>query len=436
MGNFKFAMTLLVKDYKKNFFYALTLVFATAVCFVFFNIINNELLADQGAIKGGASWSQVSVPFSTVLSFLIICFCCFMIFFANNFFISRKTSEIAIMELSGSSSLKATGYLIYQTAALLLIAAPLGLILGMVIALITNYWMFYYLGIEASIFALPTRAFSQTLIVVVIILVTLCVFANGYIYRNDISSLLHQEKAMDFNNKQRIRIPPIVYMFLYIFGIVMMFTNEHSPTAYIAPTGVGIAGAIGLIKYALPDYIKKFKERRLLEKKYALIYVSNLSYSIHRAILLISLMMISVTGMIAVIASNQGSPREYITGLIGYVVIIILLITSIVYKFSMEAMSRKTLFFNLWKIGYTKKEITKIVKWEVFYFYLILLLIPLIYIIIISGFFIYYGNMSIIFALTVISVYIGPVIGSGAITYYNYKKAVVTPIYGGKSDGK
>mgnify|MGYP001164552553 CR=1 FL=1 len=40
MGNFKFAMKMLVKEYKNSLFYCLTLVFAIAVCFIFFNIIN------------------------------------------------------------------------------------------------------------------------------------------------------------------------------------------------------------------------------------------------------------------------------------------------------------------------------------------------------------------------------------------------------------
>ena len=66
--------------------------------------------------------------------------------------------------------------------------------------------------------------------------------------------------------KRKLVIPSAVYLFLYVFGIVMMFMNEHSATAYIAPTGVGIVGAIGLIRYALPEYIKKFKEKKLLER--------------------------------------------------------------------------------------------------------------------------------------------------------------------------
>ena len=71
MGTFKFSMRMLVKDYKKSLFYGITLIFAVAVCFVFFNIINNPDLADQAIARSGGTWSDVQMPFSSVLSFLI-----------------------------------------------------------------------------------------------------------------------------------------------------------------------------------------------------------------------------------------------------------------------------------------------------------------------------------------------------------------------------
>ena len=59
--------------------------------------------------------------------------------------------------------------------------------------------------------------------------------------------------------------------------------------------------------------ILKFKEK-LLEKRYALIYVSNLGYSIQRAILLISFNDDFCYRDDLTIAANRGAPREYITG--------------------------------------------------------------------------------------------------------------------------
>ena len=68
MGIFKFSMRMLVKDYKKSLFYGITLIFAVAVCFVFFNIINNPDLADQAIARSGGTWSDVQMPFSSVSS--------------------------------------------------------------------------------------------------------------------------------------------------------------------------------------------------------------------------------------------------------------------------------------------------------------------------------------------------------------------------------
>ena len=143
-------------------------------------------------------------------------------------------------------------------------------------------------------------------------------------------------------------------------------------------------------------------------------------------------MTIAVTGMLAILASNIHSPREFTTGVIGYVVVIVLLVVSIIYKLSMEAMTRKTLFLNLWKIGYTKKELNKIVRQEVISYYFVLILIPLVYIVFISGRFIYYGDMSFQFAFIYVLSYVIPIIISGFITYVQYIDAVVKPIKGGK----
>ena len=140
-------------------------------------------------------------------------------------------------------------------------------------------------------------------------------------------------------------------------------------------------------------------------------------------------MTVAVTGMLAVLAANQNAPREFTTGVIGYIVVVVLLVVSIIYKLSMEALTRKTLFVNLW---YTRKELKKIVRQEVISYYFVLILIPLVYIIFISGRFIYYGDMSLQFAVIYTLSYIIPVILSGFITYVQYINAVVKPIKGGK----
>lgn len=433
MGTFRFSMKMLFKNYHKSIFYGITLVFAVAVSFVFFNIINNEELADQMIATGGASWQEVNMPFTSVLSFMIVCFCCFMIFFANNFFLTRKTTELAIMEMSGSGYIASTMYVLYQTFVLLFIATPLGILIGRIIVPFSNAYMYSVLGIDKDIHIIPIEAYLYSFLIVAIVLVMICVLTAGYLHRNDIQVLLSQEKAMNFNKGSQ-RIPSFLYVVIYILGIVMMFMNPHQSDAYIAPTLVGLVGVVGIIRYVLPDYVRKLKREVFLTKRYILIAISNLSYSIQRSLLLFSLMTVAVTGMMAIMVSCKNQPREFVTAVIGYIVIIVLLVVSIIYKLSMEATTRKTLFYNLWKIGYTRKELKKIIKQEITLYYLILIILPMIYIVFIAGRFLYYGDMSWNFCCVFSLAYIVPVVLSGMITYVQYVNAVVKPIKGGKEN--
>ena len=76
MGTFKFSMRMLVKDYKKSIFYGITLVFAVAVCFVFFNIINNADLADQTIARRCTNAIFISVIIFDYLFLLFYGFLC------------------------------------------------------------------------------------------------------------------------------------------------------------------------------------------------------------------------------------------------------------------------------------------------------------------------------------------------------------------------
>ena len=103
MGVFLFSMKMLKKEYKKTFMYAFTLMFTIAACLIFFNIMANDTLVVKEVVRGGGSWAQVSVPVTTGLAFLTIIFCSAMIIIANNFYLTKKTKELAITTMSGAS---------------------------------------------------------------------------------------------------------------------------------------------------------------------------------------------------------------------------------------------------------------------------------------------------------------------------------------------
>lgn len=103
MGTFKFACKMLKREKRQAISYGVTVLFTVFVSFIFFNIINNDTLMDQTAAASGGSFSQVSVPLSSIIAFVVIIFCGLMMVYANSFFCTHKTKEFAILAMSGSS---------------------------------------------------------------------------------------------------------------------------------------------------------------------------------------------------------------------------------------------------------------------------------------------------------------------------------------------
>ena len=431
MGVFKFSMKMLKKEYKKAVVYAFTLMFTIMASFIFFEIMNNEHLQATEKAYGGGSFADVSAPLVTMLAFLIIIFCCFMIIFANNFFLQNKHKELAIMSISGVNFIQLTAYLVYQTAVLILIVMPLGLLFGYLLCIITHSIMFNTLGITASIYKVTLAAFTDTLWTIIIILGCVLFYSCGYIYRNDVQAMLSQQTVNEKEDTRIFKFPRIVYVFVYIFGIILMLFSDYSTSIFIIPCVIGVAGTIGIMKYVFPDWIAKIKRKFFIGDKTNLIAVSNLSYSLKESIMLISLYCISCTGMSAILIGQQGDIKNFITGVLGYAVMIILLSVAILYKYISEIMDRKIFFFNLYKLGYVKKQLSKIIRNEVILYYATIIVVPLIYIVIMFLRCFIHGDVTIAFGIILLLVVIVPPIFVGFITYFNYKNVVLKTIEGG-----
>ena len=147
MGVFLFSIKMLKKEYKKAMIYAFTMMFTIMACFIFFNIMANQLLASSEIVRGGHSWQETYVPITTMLAFLVIIFCCAMIIFANHFFLSNKTKELAIMSTSGLSFLDLTLYIFYQTIIITVLVMPIGLLLGYLFSVLGHTILYSNLNI-------------------------------------------------------------------------------------------------------------------------------------------------------------------------------------------------------------------------------------------------------------------------------------------------
>jgi hypothetical protein len=203
-----------------------------------------------------------------------------------------------------------------------------------------------------------------------------------------------------------------------------MLFSEYSVGIFILPAFVGIIGANGVLKYILPDIFTKIKQKKYLNHQIMLISLSNLSYSLKKSIFLVSLYSMSTTVMSALLISQQSNVKEFMTSVIGYAVIILLLSIGLMYKYIGEAMNRKIFFFNLYKLGYTRNKIKKIISKEVNYYYLLIMVIPFLYVLIMVLRCYIHQDITLFFIFILLIILIIPTLIISFITNYSYKKVV------------
>lgn len=422
MGNFMFSMKMLKKEYKKSVVYTLTLGLTISITLLFFNIINNPHLMDSP--QQIVTWYLTEMPFSTMLSFLIIVFCAFMIMFANNFYVSRKTKEIAIMTMSGSSFLKITSYLFYQNIVLTMIAFIIGIVFGSGFSMCVNQLIYSYIGYNGTFFYIPMSAIFDTIICVVSILFAQLVYISGFVYRKDISFLLSQENTTVLKDERIIKLHPVLYVLCYGFGIVSLALS-YTPISSVISCFIGAMGISGMIKYQFPGLFSFFKKKKFMANKLWLISLSNLYYSLSRACMLINIYAVSCSVMISIVIMQQSEPREFVTAIIGLLTIMILLLASIVYKFLMEATTRKMFYYNLYKMGYSYQQLKDIIKQEVIMFYMILISLPLVIILLALIQALLHGDVTVSFIILMLLIIFIPLIIACLLTYFTYKNHVL-----------
>ena len=425
MGVFLFSMKMLKKEYKKSLVYGATFMFTIAVCFIFFNITNNPLLRTEGAFTGGSTLQNFQVPLSSGLSFFLIVLCSAMIIFAFHFLMTERTKEIAIMSMAGQSYISLTKYLFYQNCVIIAIIAPFGLGLGYLFSVLTQKILYDLMLISASIYTVSIDTFYQTIITSIVIIFTLLVYSSGYVYRHDIQYLLSTQTTNELEDKRLLPFPNIFYVFVYIFGIILMIFSTYSVNVFIFPCLIGVLGANGMLSHCLPSLSSKIKRKFLLTHKLLLISVSHFSYSLKKSIFLVSIYTISIVSIIALIIANQNKIQEFVTIIIAFIVSLIMLSLGILYKYLIEVMDRKIAFYNLYKLGYTRKQIKKMIFNEVFLYYFVITMIPLIYVVLMVVRCYLHQDLSLLLGIILISIEVIVPCIIGIMTYIQYKKIIL-----------
>ena len=424
MKTLKFAKTMLKREYRKWISYAMILLVSLMISFIFIDFINNPILLENDIVVGGATFKQMEIPLSKGLPFIVISLCYVMILYASNYYLNQQTDSFALLLISGGNFIDVARYVLYQVAILFTFIIPVVLFLAPVILKLIYRLMFSYLKIKTA-YQIPITTYINLVFSLIPILMAIGVAIAGFLHRNTLQVLLGRAKA-----RQKIKVKThsyssLVYLVIYISSILLVFFQKHYLTAYLFPSILGIIGIYGLLQRTIPKVIQIWKNDKGLENRYLYISLSNYVISLQGTILFSMLMLILVCGLIPVLISQKQITNEYITGLISYITIVLLIVVGLIYKFIDNIMIRKDEFICLNKLGYTKQEIKKIIYQEVVIYYGTMIFLPLFLTLSIGIQYVINNDITIFKLLILIFIYILPIMLSILITYNLYLKLII-----------
>lgn len=419
------ANKLLWKDIRKYRMLIFTTIFAIASAYVFFDLMNYELDLYNGVVLGIGEHL-----FSTIFSLLVVVFCGFMIICSYLYFLKTKTKEFAVFTLSGATNLKATLYLIIQTFLIMIIAIPLGFLIGYVFAVMSRIVMSYCFSMKISYWQMSIETLINTFITIIVILFVMIMCSSGYIYRHNILALFNETREVSFKDKRLFRFSKGVYVVVYILGIYMILSSPMSLSLTMIIVLIGIWSAGGIIQYIVPQRILSYKKHRA--NSISLISLSYLSETLQKSYSQISLYSSFSVIMIFLLISHWEMQKDFIIILIGYFIIISLIIMSIMYKFISDSMLRGYSMRMLYQLGYSLERLKGILNQEIIGYFFCLLIIPFVYQIIILLTYYFQQLLSFNHMILLIVVIIVPLLMIAKITQIIYQKNILKIIVEGE----
>lgn len=347
----------LKKDLDRAVFYWLVFAISAMFMYTFFHLS----ISDAVGVTFINSKNNLPV-YLTVFNALI---CMIVIFLANDFFVKKKSGELALLLVCGGTYLDLVKFLFFQSGILMVTAIPAGFALGQLCFPVFNQVMSMASGREIVIHATPEAA--QATVLVIAFEIFWCTMVNlGYAYRNSIYQLLHGEDSMTVGSpkKEKHRILKYIYPLLYFGGIPLLYACG-SNTGYMMALGVlGIVGLNGCIKRFLHPFLERAVEERWSGDSSKAVYMGFFRSDLKMVEIYIILFIATTILLSTAIAGRVGDAGEMTLCLISFVMLNPLLAMSLMFRLSTEITGRRKMYHVLEKLGYLQPQLKACMRKE------------------------------------------------------------------------
>lgn len=417
MGSFKFALKTLSTNLKMSISYLCSMIFPIAIIFNLLNIMCNT----KFTLKYADGRSACSI----IIFFLCLLVCIFT-FYANSHFVTATSKELAAAALSGVHPSRLGRILLFQNTVLEIVASFLGILLGFIIMPIFSKTMYLTLNSSGNLFQVSSGSLGGTIAILILQLLYVSLGDYSYASTREIIDLINVEKKPPLAFKL-LKVNPVTYVVLYAFSILLIFLSmiekDYSDTIIQLAITLSTVSILGLVKYYIPFKILELKKNKYTNNKITLISLANLHFSLKSTVFLIALLS-GVIEALLYIMNLSTDPGLKIISIFSYITVLLLICSSLVYKFIMEMPVKIRTFKQLTLIGYLKPQLNEIINKEVFLLYLIIIGLPLIHFCIFIYMFDSSGKLSITLSVVLIFIFLCIFLTSGLISFAIYKKSI------------
>lgn len=412
----KFAIKNLLKQKKISLLFGITIMIMAIICYIFL-----ALLYDPYFTLDVSYYNKMIMGSATTLFVVMFTGC--LIIYTNIYVLENKNQEISLMKICGMTNKKFIFYLIYQNTFLYSIGSFIGILIGIFITPFIINCIYVLLNINADVYFLKDTLF-QTIIMMACLYVISLILNTGYVYRGNIINMLNGTKQNKYRKATFITLSNRVYIITYICGLLLTIFNEHQTTAYIIFSVIGAIGTYGIMRYYIPEFIEKKKRTKWLNQVDRLIVYGEIFLKLKYAVLFIQIFMIVSIIMVTLICFNLDNSIEMYRIIIAYMIMLPMIMFCMTYKNLLMNHQKKKSLQLIYKMGMTKTHQLTLLKKEWLFFYMMISLLPGLYIIVIFIKFYFLSHMSLTIIAVIMGYFICNVLISMLICYYSTKQCL------------
>lgn len=405
MSTIQRAVKMLKQSKKEALAYVATLSVSTCLLFLFVNIQKDANFLSQTALMNQTG-KDMNNMIGGVLTLIIIAVCFANTFIVNNYFNRSKAQEVCVYLSSGMNVMALAKYLLVQNFILLFFAILSGGVFGCILHVGMNLLINALLGLQNPLITLTAQGILLWLVILSVELIYLVMVNVGYAYKAELKDLLIEARTMRSQDFRRFRLPALWYQLIAITGLVIMIFCEAEGSFLSLGAGFGIMGIHGFLHRGVSDRIEKNKCNHHKLQFVDMIVQGNFLELLNSSYLYIILVMCSVMLMCAILPIVKGFSYLMILTCAAYMLILVVMAISILFKVMITSNQRKEEFALLKLLGGKAAEMKTCIRKEMAKLFAYVLFLPLIYSFVICIRYIQSGTMSAMTMFFILGSYI------------------------------